>query len=70
MSSSPESYEHIIVSRPDPSVVLVTLNRPKALNALCDGLFKELNSALETADKDESVGALVLTGSEKAFAGM
>lgn len=70
MSSLPQSYEHIIVSRPDPSVVLVTLNRPKALNALCDGLFKELNSALETADKDDSVGAMVLTGSEKAFAGM
>ena len=70
MSSTPQSYEHIIVSRPDPSVLLVTLHRPKALNALCDGLFKELNSALEAADKDESVGAMVVTGSERAFAGM
>ena len=68
--SSQQSYENIIVSRPDPSVVLVTLNRPKALNALCKALFKELHSALDSADKDESVGAMVLTGSEKAFAGM
>lgn len=47
----------------------MTLNRPKSLNALCSPLFKELNQALEEADKDDSVGAMVLTGSEKAFAG-
>jgi len=68
MSSSQQPYEHLLISRPDPSVVLVTLNRPKALNALCDALFKELNFALDTADNDESVCAMVLTGSEKAFA--
>ncbi|PPQ70516.1 hypothetical protein CVT26_013974 [Gymnopilus dilepis] len=66
--SSQQSYEHILVSRPDPSVVLVTLNRPKSLNALSSPLFKELNHALEEADKDGSVGAMVLTGSERAFA--
>jgi enoyl-CoA hydratase len=48
----------------------VTLNRPKSLNALSSPLFKELNQALEDADKDDSVGAMVLTGSEKAFAGL
>lgn len=69
MSSSQQPYEHILISRPDPSVVLVTLNRPKALNALCDALFKELNIALDAADNDETVSAMVLTGSEKAFAG-
>lgn len=61
-------YENILVSRPEPSVVLVQLNRPKALNALSSALFKELNEALAEADQDDSVGAMVLTGSEKAFA--
>jgi len=67
--SSERSYEYILVSRPEPSVLLVTLNRPKFLNALSSPLFKELNHALEAADKDDSVGAMVLTGSERAFAG-
>jgi enoyl-CoA hydratase/carnithine racemase len=51
-------------------VGLVTLNRPKALNALCDQLVRELNSACESFDNDPDVGAIVMTGSEKAFAGM
>lgn len=67
---SSQSYEYILVSRPEPGVVLVTLNRPKAYNALSSPLFKELNAALKEADADDSVGAFVLTGSEKAFAGM
>jgi enoyl-CoA hydratase len=70
MSSSSSQYEYILVSRPEPSVLLVTLNRPKSLNALSTPLFKELNKALKDADKDDSVGAMVLTGSEKAFAGL
>jgi len=65
---SSQSYEYILVSRPEPSVVLVTLNRPKSLNALSSPLFKELNAALKEADQDDSIGAMVLTGSEKAFA--
>jgi enoyl-CoA hydratase len=67
MSST--QYEHILTSRPDPSVFQITLNRPKALNALSSPLFNELNKALFEADEDDSVGAIVLTGSEKAFAG-
>ena len=62
-------YENILTSRPAPRVALVTLNRPKALNALNAALMKELNEALRAIDADESVGAIVLTGSEKAFAG-
>lgn len=62
------SYTNILLSRPEPSVLLVTLNRPKALNALSTPLFLELNKALVEADEDESVGAIVITGSEKAFA--
>jgi len=67
--SSVADYEYIITSRPEPHVLLIQLNRPKALNALCSPLFKELNQALKGADKDETVGAMVLTGSERAFAG-
>ena len=66
MSSS--QYTNILVSRPETGVSLITLNRPKALNALNSELFRELNQALAEADADESVGAMVLTGSEKAFA--
>jgi enoyl-CoA hydratase len=48
----------------------VTLNRPKALNALSSPLFKELNNALVKFEEDKEIGAIVLTGSDKAFAGM
>jgi hypothetical protein len=48
----------------------VTLDRPKALNALSSPLMKELNRALFAFDSDNSIGAVVITGNEKAFAGM
>jgi enoyl-CoA hydratase len=50
------------------SVGLITLNRPNVLNALNDDLVNELGDALEAFDADEAIGAIVLTGSEKAFA--
>ena len=62
-------YENIIVSKRG-KVGLVELNRPKALNALNSPLMIELNEALQNFDKDESIGAMVLTGSKKAFAGI
>lgn len=46
----------------------VTLNRPKALNALSSAVFVDVNDALTKLDKDNSVGAIVVTGSNKAFA--
>ncbi|WP_428420002.1 enoyl-CoA hydratase [Methylibium sp.] len=46
----------------------ITLNRPKALNALNDALMDELGQALQAYDADETVGCIVITGSEKAFA--
>jgi len=49
-------------------VGIVRLNRPKALNALCDALIEELGSALDDFEADENIGCIVLTGSEKAFA--
>lgn len=61
------AYEMILVETRG-AVGLITLNRPKALNALCDQLMVELGSALRAFDADDAVGAIVLTGSEKAFA--
>ncbi len=61
------AYEMILVETRG-AVGLITLNRPKALNALCDQLMVELGSALRAFDADEAVGAIVLAGSEKAFA--
>jgi len=52
-----------------PSTSPVTLNRPKALNALSSELFVELNKALKDYEEDKEIGAIVLTGSDKAFAG-
>lgn len=61
------SYETILVERRD-KVGLITLNRPQALNALNLKLMQELVAAAEEFDADPAVGAIVLTGSEKAFA--
>jgi len=49
-------------------VGIIRLNRPAALNALCDQLMKELGAQLAAFDADAGIGAIVLTGSEKAFA--
>jgi enoyl-CoA hydratase len=64
------SYTNILASRPAPSVALITLNRPKALNALSSQVMDELIHAIQEADGDDAVGAVVLTGSDRAFAGM
>ena len=61
------SYENILVETRG-KVGLVTLNRPKALNALNDGLIDELGAALDGFEADEGIGCIVITGSEKAFA--
>ena len=51
------------------NVGFIQLNRPKALNALCDQLMAEMQDALDDFENDKTVGAIVITGSEKAFAG-
>ncbi len=61
------AYENILVETRG-RVGLVTLNRPKALNALNDALIDELGTALRAFDVDENIGAIVMTGSDKAFA--
>lgn len=51
------------------NVGFIQLNRPKALNALCDGLMKEVGQAMDDFEADGDVGAVVITGSDRAFAG-
>ena len=62
-----DGYEMILVETHGP-VGLIRLNRPQALNALCDQLMIELGQQLLAFDADPAVRAIVLTGSEKAFA--
>ncbi|HET7365332.1 MAG TPA: enoyl-CoA hydratase [Burkholderiales bacterium] len=61
------SYELIKVEQKG-RVGLITLNRPKQLNALSPQLMQELGVALQTYDADDGIGAIVITGNEKAFA--
>ena len=61
------NYENILVEKRG-NVALITLNRPKALNALSPDLMRELSLAVDVLEPDATVGCLVVTGSEKAFA--
>lgn len=67
MSVTEKQFENILVSTTD-RVATITLNRPKALNALSSGMEKEVVEAVEALDGDPGVGCIVITGSEKAFA--
>ena len=60
-------YEHIIVERKD-RVAVITLNRPKAMNALSADLMAELKRAVIDLEADTDIGCMVITGNEKAFA--
>ncbi len=62
------NYESIVVCTEADRVGVVTLNRPKQLNALNNQLMDELGHALKAFDADERIGCLIVTGSEKAFA--
>ncbi len=61
------SYENVLVETRG-NVGLITLNRPKALNALSAGLVRDLGVALDACEEDANIRAIVLTGSERAFA--
>src|SRR5258708_18988941 len=61
------SYETILVTR-DDRVGTITLNRPKALNALNSQVMAEVTTAAAEFDADPGIGAIVVTGNEKAFA--
>lgn len=67
MAEQRTAYETILVETKG-RVGIVTLNRPKALNALNSQLFKELNAVLDGWETDENIGCVLITGSEKAFA--
>ncbi len=67
MKASLMAFETIIVEIED-HVALIKLNRPDALNALSQQLVNELLEALQSADKNDKVRCVVITGSEKAFA--
>ena len=62
------SYEFIQVHTEADKVGVITLNRPKQLNALSPDLMVELGTALRAFDADASIGCIIITGSEKAFA--
>jgi len=61
------TYETVILERKG-AVGLITLNRPQALNALSASLIRDLGAALDELEADEAIGAIVITGSDKAFA--
>ncbi|HZP92722.1 MAG TPA: enoyl-CoA hydratase [Burkholderiales bacterium] len=61
------AYEHIVIETRG-RVGIVTLNRPKALNALSPELMRELSMALDAFEADDRIGCMILTGNEKAFA--
>ena len=61
------AYENITVETRG-RVGLITLTRPQALNALCTARLKEMNETLDRFEADDAIGAIVITGSEKAFA--
>ncbi|XP_071562674.1 probable enoyl-CoA hydratase, mitochondrial [Temnothorax nylanderi] len=69
-SCQTSNYEFIKVETAGEkkNVGIVTLNRPKALNALCNQLMTEVNHALDHLNSDSSIAAVVITGNEKAFA--
>ncbi|PJF27925.1 MAG: enoyl-CoA hydratase [Phototrophicales bacterium] len=62
------TYELILIETPVPGVGVVRINRPDALNALNGQVTREIFDALDAFDRDESIGCIILTGSDKAFA--
>jgi len=66
--SSTAGEDFVLVEKRPSAVAVLTLNRPKALNALCDPLMKQLVEKLQEIDADESIRAAVVTGTGKAFA--
>ncbi len=61
------TFEHIIVESKG-AVGIIKLNRPKMLNALSFGVFREIAAAVDDLEADDGIGCIVLTGSDKAFA--
>jgi enoyl-CoA hydratase len=68
MSETPPAQNETILVATTGRVALITLHRPKALNALNTQVMRELVAALEACDRDADIGCMVLTGSDRAFA--
>ncbi|EGG23165.1 enoyl-CoA hydratase [Cavenderia fasciculata] len=66
-SKNTSNYQNILTEKRG-RVAIITLNRPKALNALSDGLIGEINIAMKQFQDDKDIGSIIITGSEKAFA--
>jgi len=61
------NYENLVFERLDDSVIRITLNRPKSLNALSSGLCMDLKNALEEVENDDTATVVILTGKGRAF---
>src|ERR1700710_454173 len=61
------TFEYIIVESKG-AVGIITLNRPKLLNALSFGVFREIAAAVDDLEADDTIGCILLAGGEKAFA--
>src|SRR2546423_4609255 len=61
------TFEYIVIEKKG-AVGIVTLNRPKMLNALSFGVFREIALAIDDLEADDTIGCILLAGSEKAFA--
>src|SRR6185312_7699870 len=61
------TFEHIIVEN-NGAVGIIRLNRPKMLNALSFGVFREIAAAIDQLEADDKIGCILITGNEKAFA--
>uniref|UniRef100_A0AAY4AYC3 Enoyl-CoA hydratase, mitochondrial n=1 Tax=Denticeps clupeoides TaxID=299321 RepID=A0AAY4AYC3_9TELE len=70
VAAGPGQYQYILVEKKGEhqNVGFIQLHRPKALNALCDGLMIEVGRALDQFEADSQIGAIVITGSDRAFA--
>ena len=62
-ATSNKSYNHLLTETRDNNIGLITLNRPKALNALCIELLDEIVEALMEFEKDDNISAIIITGS-------
>ena len=60
-------YETLLIDRPEPGVLLVTLNRPQRMNAMTFAMFDEFAAVCAAAQEDDEVRVLVLTGAERGF---
>ena len=66
-----QSFKHIITEKrgENNNIGLIQLNRPKAMNSLCDELMSEMVQGLDAFEEDKDIAVIILTGSERAFAG-